>query len=82
MISMKNCCICGKEINAKGKTKYCPECRKEHRKEYISNYHRLTREHLSIYAGDYALLARYAKENNLKLIEAFHKIMLDVSIRV
>ena len=74
---IKNCCICGKEINVTNRQKYCPECSKEQRKKYINNYHRLTREHISIYAGDYALLAKYARENNLKLVEAFHKIVVD-----
>jgi hypothetical protein len=74
---MKYCCVCGKEINVKGKTKYCPECKKEHRRKYIADYCRINKENISIDAGDYALLARYAKENKLTLNKAFHKIVVD-----
>ena len=80
---LKYCCICGKKIeNAKKATKYCPECKKEHRRKYVADYLRINKECIRVDAGDYAFLARYARENNLTLNKAFHKIILDVSIRV
>lgn len=75
---VKTCNICGKLIeNAQRATKFCSECGKERRKKYLANYLKLNTENIRVASGDYALLARYARENNLKLIEAFHKIVVD-----
>ena len=74
---IKNCCICGKEINVTNRQKYCSDCRKEHRKKYVASYCKINKEHISVDAGDYALLVKYARKNKLTLNKAFHKIVVD-----